>query len=161
MAGDQRNRRLCISNNSRPEHKEISWLTGGSPASTSRSNRVPSKLDEEAITENTVYSFNSNEFQDKIAPQGYRFLRASQFRFSKYNYATEGAEVEKTIVMPHEKNAVTALYKVQVKNQRVSFRVYPLLNFRHFHSTTDMHSKTILYQRVHHGAWKSPLRNLK
>lgn len=112
-----------------------------------------SKLDEEAITENSVYSFNSNEFQNKIAPQGYRFLRAFSISpFPKYNYATEGAEVEKTIVMPHEKNAVTALYKVQVKNQRVAFRVYPLLNFRHFHSTTDMHGKTNLYQRVHRGA---------
>lgn len=33
------------------------------------------KLDEDAIVGNHVYPFNANEFQDKIYPQGYRFLK--------------------------------------------------------------------------------------
>jgi predicted glycogen debranching enzyme len=109
-----------------------------------------SKLDEEAIIENAIYPLNSNEFQDRIAPGGYQFLRAFSISpFPTYNYAVEGVEIEKTIFMPQERNAVVALYKIQIKNQRVAFRIYPLLNFRHFHSVTDKSSKTDLLQNSH------------
>ena len=112
-----------------------------------------SKLDEEAIIENATFPLNSNEFQDRIAPEGYRFLRAFSISpFPTYNYAVEGVEIEKTLFMPQERNAVVALYKIQVRNQKVAFRIYPLLNFRHFHSVTDKSSQTDLQQNTHRWA---------
>lgn len=112
-----------------------------------------SKLDEEATIENATYPLNSNEFQDRIAPKGYQFLRAFSISpFPTYNYAVQGVEIEKTLFMPQEKNAVVALYKIQIKNQKLAFRIYPLLNFRHFHSVTDKGNQTDLLQNEHRRA---------
>ncbi len=98
-----------------------------------------SKLDDEVVTENTAYPLHSNEFENSIFPQGHLFLKAfSVSPFPKYCYTTEAVEVEKTIFMPNGRNAVATLYKIQARNQSSAFRIHPLLNFRHYHSVTNM-----------------------
>jgi len=97
------------------------------------------KLDEEIIVGTNIFPIASNEFQNGIFPRGYMFLRGfSVSPFPKYTYAVQEVEVQKTVFMPHERNAVITLYKVLNKsNFDVKIRVFPLVNWRHFHSVTD------------------------
>ncbi len=97
------------------------------------------KLDEEMCIENNFYPLGANEFQRGVFPRGYMFLKEfSTSPFPKYAYIIQNVEVEKTIFMPHEKNAVISIYKVLNKSDfDVKVRVFPLVNGRHFHSVTD------------------------
>ena len=102
------------------------------------------KLDEDAIVGKNVYSFNANEFQDKIFPQGYLLLkRFSLSSYPTYFYEAEGFNVTKTIFMPRDKNVVAIIYHIQGGNSAAQFRVYPLLTCRHFHSVIDRHQNLL------------------
>jgi predicted glycogen debranching enzyme len=97
------------------------------------------KLDEEINIGNNTYPLGANEFQNGVFPQGYRSLKEfSLSPFPKYVYSIENVKVEKTIFMPSEKNAVIALYDILNKSDfDVKIRIFPLVNWRHFHSVTD------------------------
>jgi predicted glycogen debranching enzyme len=97
------------------------------------------KLDEEIIVGNDIYQFGANEFKDVFFPQGHRFLE--QFSFSPFpacTYAAGNVKVTKTIFMPYEKNCVMTLYNISNQNGiDVRMRVFPLMNWRSFHTVTD------------------------
>ena len=97
------------------------------------------KLDEEVQIGRKSYSIGSNEFEYGIQPKGYRFL--SDFSldpFPTYKYAVEEVQLQKTMFMPYGKNATVVSYDVfNPYNDKVSIRVFPLVNSRHFHSITD------------------------
>ena len=97
------------------------------------------KLDEEVLVGNSIYPLAANEFDGKIFPQGYHFLKEFSLNpFPQYVYQAQDVEVRKTIFMPKEQNAVAVKYTVL--NQGVAeakIRVYPLLTCRHFHSVVD------------------------
>ena len=97
------------------------------------------KLDDEICIGSNIYPLGANEFQDGIFPQGHAFLKEfSVSPFPKYAYAVQDVEVQKTIFMPHEKNATIAVYNISNKSDfDVKIRVYPLINCRHIHSVTD------------------------
>jgi len=97
------------------------------------------KLDEEVRIENNIYPLGANEFQNAIFPQGYMFLKEfSVSPFPKYTYTVEDVEVQKTIFMPYGKNAVINIYKILNRSGfAVKIRVFPLINWRHFHSVTN------------------------
>jgi predicted glycogen debranching enzyme len=104
-----------------------------------------SKLDEDIFVGNDVYQFGANEFRDVIYPQGYKLLKAfSVAPFPTYMYGFGGVEVNKTIFMPKNKNAVSVIYRVSNKNSfEAKLRIYPLLTCRYFHTVVDR--------------WKNPL----
>ncbi len=97
------------------------------------------KLDEEVQIGNKSYSIGSNEFEHDIQPKGYRFLYDfSLDPFPTYKYAVEGVQLNKTMFMPYGKNATAVSYDIfNPDNDKVSIRVFPLVNSRHFHSITD------------------------
>ena len=97
------------------------------------------KLDEEVEIENNIYPLSANEFQSGIFPRGYMSLKEfSVSPFPKYTYTLEDVEVQKTIFMPYEKNAVITIYKILNRSDLdTRIRVFPLVNWRHFHSVTD------------------------
>jgi len=97
------------------------------------------KLDEEIRVENNVYPLGGNEFENGIFPQGHLFVKEfSVSPFPRYVYAVQDVEVQKTVFMPYKKNAVITVYKILNKSGfDVEIRVFPLLNWRHFHSVTD------------------------
>ena len=97
------------------------------------------KLDEEISIGNNIYPLCANEFQNRIFPQGYMFLKEfSVSPFPKYTYNVEGVELQKTIFMPCAKNAVINIYKILNRSSfDAKIRIYPLVNWRHFHSVTD------------------------
>ena len=97
------------------------------------------KLDEEIRIGNRTYPTGSNEFKHGIQPKGYLFL--SRFLldpFPTYRYAIQGFQLQKTIFMPYGKNATIVTYEVFNPNKnKVSIRISPLVNSRHFHAVTD------------------------
>jgi predicted glycogen debranching enzyme len=97
------------------------------------------KLDEEMSIGNDTHPLGANEFQNGAFPQGYRSLKEfSLSPFPRYVYSVEDVKVEKTIFMPFEKNVVIALYDVLNKSgSDIRMRVFPLVNWRHFHAVTD------------------------
>ena len=97
------------------------------------------KLDEEILVGNNTYPLGANEFQNAIFPKGHEYLKEFSISpFPKYFYAVQDVEVQKTIFMPHEKNATAIIYKILNKNIfDVKIQVFPLINCRHFHSVTD------------------------
>ncbi|MEM3673007.1 MAG: amylo-alpha-1,6-glucosidase [Candidatus Bathyarchaeia archaeon] len=111
------------------------------------------KLDEEICVGNNTYPLGANEFRDGIFPRGYLFLKEFAINpFPKYVYDVENVEVEKTIFMPKEKNAVIVFYKVENKNDStVKVRVYPLINCRHFHAVTDKWKKSVEFLQKREG----------
>ena len=97
------------------------------------------KLDEEISIRKDIYPLGANELQDGIFPKGHAFLKEFSISpFPKYVYALQDVEVQKTIFMPHEKNAAVIIYKILNENIfDVKIRVFPLINCRHIHSVTD------------------------
>jgi predicted glycogen debranching enzyme len=103
------------------------------------------KLDEEVAVGSNSYHLGTNEFHDKIFPQGHVYLKEFTLDpFPRYVYEVQDLEVQKTVLMPEEKNAVAVKYKVLNQGMaEAKIRVYPLLTCRHFHSVIDR--------------WKNPL----
>jgi predicted glycogen debranching enzyme len=97
------------------------------------------KLDEEIRTGNETYLLGSNEFRDCINPEGYRFLLDfSLDPFPTYRYVVHGVSLQKTIFVPHGKNATIVTYEVfNPHKEKTSIRISPLVNSRHFHNVTD------------------------
>jgi predicted glycogen debranching enzyme len=97
------------------------------------------KLDEEILVANNVYPLGTSEFQTGIYPQGHLFLKEfSVSPFPRFVYVVQDVEVQKTIMMPYEKNAVITVYNISNKSgYDVKTRVFPLINLRHVHSVTD------------------------
>lgn len=96
------------------------------------------KLDEEVKIGNNVYFLGSNEFKNDIFPRGYEFLSSFSLNpFPTYKYAVHGIQIEKTLFMPYEKNAVVISYDLfnPLENE-ISVHIFPLVNSRHFHSLT-------------------------
>jgi len=97
------------------------------------------KLDEEVRIGDETYPTGSNEFEYGIHPEGYRFLLDfSLAPFPTYRHVIHGISLQKTIFMPHGKNVTIATYEAfNPHESKVSIRILPLVNSRHFHSVTD------------------------
>ena len=97
------------------------------------------KLDEDINLQNSVQRLGANEFQTGFFPSGHDFLREfSVSPFPKYVYEAQNVEIQKTIFMPHGKNAVVALYNVLNNNDAdAKFLIYPITNGRDFHTVTN------------------------
>jgi predicted glycogen debranching enzyme len=94
------------------------------------------KLDEDILVGDDVYRLGSNEFHDTIYPEGYKLIEQFSINpFPTYTYDVGNVQVEKTLFMPKNKNAVAVTYKIANKNTvDVKVRLYPLLTCRYFHT---------------------------
>jgi predicted glycogen debranching enzyme len=97
------------------------------------------KLDEKIQTGNGTYPLGSNEFRDGTKPEGCRFLLDFSLNpFPTYRYIVQGVRIQKTILMPHGKNATIVTYEVfNPHEEKTSLHISPLVNSRHFHNVTD------------------------
>ncbi len=103
------------------------------------------KLDEDVCVGSRIYRLGTNEFQDKMYPNGYRLLKELKIApFPSYTYSVPSIEVKKTIFMPKGKNAVAVTYNVLNRGgAEAIIRVYPLLTCRHFHSVVERRRKPL------------------
>jgi predicted glycogen debranching enzyme len=105
-----------------------------------------SKLDEDLICNREVYRLGSNEFNDTIYPQGYKFIRQFTVNpFPTVTYEVTDFEVNKTVFMPKLKNAVCAIYKVtNHSGVNAKLSIYPMVTCRYYHNVIN-HQKTPLH----------------
>jgi len=98
-----------------------------------------SKLDEEVEIDANRYVFSANEFRDTIFPDGYRNLESFVLDpLPTFNYHASGFYLKKTVFMPHLRDMTIIEYEaVNSRDASAVLRVYPLVNMRHFHHTTD------------------------
>ncbi len=97
------------------------------------------KLDEDVVIGNSVRRLGTNEFPNAFFPKGYEFLQEFSISpFPKCIYSVQDIVITKTIFMPHRKNAVVVKYAIKSKNlSDVRVRIFPMVNWRPFHSTTE------------------------
>jgi predicted glycogen debranching enzyme len=102
-------------------------------------NVLLTKLDEEVKIEDKTYSIGSNEFDCVIHPKGHRFLSDFSLNpFPTYRYSIDKVQLQKTIFMLYGKNATVIDYEIfNPTKDVVSIRIFPLVNYRHFHTVTD------------------------
>ncbi|MGD6808266.1 MAG: amylo-alpha-1,6-glucosidase [Candidatus Bathyarchaeia archaeon] len=108
-----------------------------------------SKLDEDVEVNESNYRLGANDFRNGIYPQGYLFLK--QFTvspFPTYNYVTNSVELQKTVFLPFEKNAVIALYSVKNKaGSDCKVKIFPLISYRHYHYVIDRQSSPVEFDQ--------------
>jgi len=104
-----------------------------------------SKLDEDVIVGDDVYRLGANDFRDVIYPQGYKLIKQfSVAPYPTYSYDLEGINVDKTIFLLKNKNAVSVIYRINNKNSSgIKVRIYPLLTCRYFHKVVDRRKKSL------------------
>jgi len=97
------------------------------------------KLDEDVLIGDSIYRLGANEFQNGFFPQGYSLLEEfSVSPFPSYVYSTGNVQVTKTIFMPYGKNVTVTVYSaVNNDESDVTIRVFPIVNWRPFHQTTE------------------------
>jgi len=97
-----------------------------------------SKLDEEIQIDNETYKLGVNEFRDTFYPKPQGMLQEFLLNpFPIFKYKTQEITLQKTIFMPKGKNATIVIYDVHnASRSSATMKVYPLINFRHFHCTT-------------------------
>ncbi|HJW28736.1 MAG TPA: amylo-alpha-1,6-glucosidase [Saprospiraceae bacterium] len=98
-----------------------------------------SKLDEDIFVGSEVFRLGTNEFIDGFFPNGHAYLREFNLAaFPKYIYVANGVILEKTLYMPHGKNAVAIIYRLTNENDvDTNIRIYPLATCRQFHNVVD------------------------
>ncbi len=97
------------------------------------------KLDEDIIVGNCTNRLGTNEFQNGFFPRGYSFLQEfSVSPFPQYVFSAGNVQIRKTIFMPYGMNAAVMDYHIVNKETSdVKIRVFPIVNWRPFHSTTE------------------------
>lgn len=97
------------------------------------------KLDEDIIIGNSTNRLGTNEFQNGFFPRGYSFLQEfSVSPFPQYFFSAGNVQIRKTIFMPYGMNAAVMDYNIVNKETSdVKFKVFPIVNWRPFHSTTE------------------------
>jgi predicted glycogen debranching enzyme len=96
------------------------------------------KLDEDLVSGGKTYRLGTNEFSNTFFPTGHEFLEQCLINpFPTYTYTADKTTVRKTIFMTYQKNCTIALYNVSNKTRNnVKMRIFPLVNWRNFHSVT-------------------------
>ncbi len=96
-----------------------------------------SKLEEEVEIGGKKYLLATNLYPGTIYPQGY--LHLEQFRFERYPvfvYRLGNTIIEKSVFMPFEENSTIVTYKIIETDSGVKLSVFPIINFRDYHSRT-------------------------
>lgn len=98
-----------------------------------------SKFDESLLINDETCLLGSNEFQNGLKPRTPNLPHSfSLSPFPTYEYETLKVDLKKTIFPIHQRNTTVVLYEVTSNHRdRVSLRISPLVNSRHFHGTTN------------------------
>ena len=106
-----------------------------------------SKLDEDITIGNTTYRLGSNEFKGTFFPEGYKLIsKFSVSPFPEYVYEMTNIRVQKTIIMPKNKNAVEVYYRITNNTTSdAEIKLFPLLTCRHFHDVVNRSKKPLKY----------------
>jgi predicted glycogen debranching enzyme len=97
-----------------------------------------SKFEETLTIDGKSYEISSNQYPDKIYPEGYKLLKSFRLDpFPIWTYEVEGIEIEKTIFMIHGANTTICEWKIKnespAANRQLQIELKPLLSFCDYH----------------------------
>ncbi len=112
-----------------------------------------SKLDEDLFLGNQVFRLGSNEFNDTIYPQGYKLIKQFSINpFPTYVYSFNGLDISKTVLMPKQKNAVSAIYRITNHSDlSAKLAIYPMMTCRYFHNVIDRRKTALNFTQKNSG----------
>jgi len=98
-----------------------------------------SKLEETVNIDGTAYELSSNQYPNRVHPQGFKYLKSFRLDpFPIWVYEIDGLEIEKKVFMVHGENAVVIRWQITRESRRdkrkISLEVRPLLSFVDYHS---------------------------
>jgi predicted glycogen debranching enzyme len=98
-----------------------------------------SKLEETVNIDGTAYELSSNQYPNRVHPQGFKYLKSFRLDpFPIWVYEIDGVEIEKKVFMVHGENAVVIRWQITRASRRdkrkISLEVRPLLSFVDYHS---------------------------
>jgi predicted glycogen debranching enzyme len=113
-----------------------------------------SKLEEALIVGDERFEISTNRYQpDVVSPQGY--LLQTGFRldpFPVFTYRAGAFEIEKRVVMAHERNTTAVRYSFRApQDAHATFELRPLVAFRDYHSLTREALDIFLHAEIKEG----------
>jgi predicted glycogen debranching enzyme len=104
---------------------------------------ILSKIDEKVLIGREVYNLGINEYDNGLKLEECKHLENfSRFPFPQYIYNIHNIKVQKTILMPSQKNVTIISYNIHQKlDEEITLQITPLMNSRHFHSVTTLQNR--------------------
>ncbi|MGC2236744.1 MAG: amylo-alpha-1,6-glucosidase [Pyrinomonadaceae bacterium] len=98
-----------------------------------------SKFEETLIIDGKTYELSSNQFPDKIYPEGFKYLKSFRLDpFPIWIFEVEGIEIEKKIFMVDGQNTTVCRWTIknqsQIANRKSQIELKPLLSFCDYHA---------------------------
>jgi len=91
-----------------------------------------SKLEEKIVIEDDSFHLSTNQYPGSIHPKGHQHLE--WFRLNphpKFIYSLPNFSIEKTVCVPHDRNAVILNYKIDSELENIcKIKFHPLVNYR-------------------------------
>ncbi len=94
-----------------------------------------SKLEETLVINRESFELSSNQYPDKIHPQGYSFIQnfVAETDKATWLYTVNGCQIQKTISVVQGQNTVVVTYQ-NLSAQSVELQLMPLLVYRDYHA---------------------------
>lgn len=94
-----------------------------------------SKFEETIYIEGKSYELSSNQYPDKIYPEGYKYLKSFRLDpFPIWTYEVNGIELEKRVFVPNGENAAVIKYSIASKTKgSILLEIRPLISFVDYH----------------------------
>lgn len=101
---------------------------------------ILSKVDESLSVGEKEYPLYTNMCKDYIA-EGYKYLESFEKDFLPiFTYQIKDTQIKKVVCMEYGKNTVCVYYKIKNGNEKTTFKMAPIVNFRDFHTTSSNHT---------------------
>jgi predicted glycogen debranching enzyme len=101
-----------------------------------------SKYEEEVLVDGKKFLLAVNNYPNTTYPTGYQYLE--QFRFERYPvfvYHIGNTILEKSVFMPYGDNTTITSYRVIESDSPVQLSIFPIINYRDYHSRTMQDSR--------------------
>ncbi len=106
-------------------------------------------LQEALIVNGKRYELSTNFYEGAVYPKGYSLLESFEISaYPRFIWKVPGAVVEKTLVMPHENNAVVVRYRIP-SSVKAELEVIPLVTMRDLYG--EVRHKNFQVERLVNG----------
>jgi len=115
-----------------------------------------SKLDETIIINNDRIELGTNNYQNVVSPQGYKYLSSfTKNLFPEWIYEVNEIKLRKTIAMVHGENTTLIIYRVEKAKQAFVLELLPLISVRGYHSLQHSHNNIFWDVQFENGIFKN------
>ncbi|WP_338358076.1 amylo-alpha-1,6-glucosidase [Yeosuana marina] len=116
---------------------------------------IVSKVEERIKVNNTYIDLSTNNYQDVIYPEGYKFLKAFHpTPIPTWIFQDQNFHIEREILMVPNENA-TLVYYINKGDSPIVLEIHPLYAFTDYHTLFHENSFTDFYSEIHENYLKT------